>query len=168
MAIYKEVRNQAITKGFYYNNDFYGVDRTLRESDYPHDFVEQNKDLFLKDINLPQDIKNKYFNRCLTYQDVKDNLEAFKTIPIPIEFFMEKNMKFVRLCERLGSGNFQRLLEKYPETIDYLMENDEAIDEITGRLPHPWEITKENNKNEMIECFFKEAVKDYYIEYTNY
>lgn len=166
LAIYKEVRNQAITKGFYYNNDFYGVDRTLRESDYPHDFVEQNKDLFLKDINLPQDIKNKYFNRCLTYQDVKDNLEAFKTIPIPIEFFMEKNMKFVRLCERLGSGNFQRLLEKYPETIDYLMENDEAIDEITGRLPHPWEITKENNKNEMIECFFKEAVKDYYIEYT--
>ncbi len=165
LAIYKEVRNEAITNGFYYN-DSYRVDRTLRESDYPHDFVEQNKDLFLKNINLPQDIKNKYFNRCLTYQDVKDNLEAFKTIPIPIEFFMEKNMKFVRLCERLESGNFQRLLEKYPETIDYLMENDEAIDEITGRLPHTWKITKENNKNEMIECFFKEAVKDYYIEYT--
>lgn len=166
LAIYKEVRNQAIKNGFYYDNSYLRVDRTLRESDYPHDFVEQNRDLFLKDINLPQDIKNKYFNRCLTYQDVKDNLEAFKTIPIPIEFFMEKNKKFVRLCERLGSGNFQRLLEKYPETIDYLMENDETIDEIAGRLPHPWEITKENNKNEMIECFFKEAVKDYYIEYT--
>ena len=154
--IYKQMRENIIATSSLY--------KTINKNDFPSDFVKKNKDLFLENIDIPLTIKDKYFNRSLTYQDVKDNLEFFKTIPI--EFFMERNMKFVRLCERLGSGNFQRLLEKYPETIDYLMENDEAIDGIAGRLPHPWKITKENNKNEMIECFFKEAVKDYYIEYT--
>ncbi len=158
LAIYKEIRNQAITSGFYSS---FGR-RPLKESDYTTDFVEQNKDLFLKDINLPQDIKNRYFNKCLTYQDVKGNLEAFKTIPI--EFFMERSSEFTKLCEILGAGNFQKLLEKYPETIDYLMENDEAMVEIVKRLPP--EITENNNKNQMIEYFFKEAVKDYYIEYV--
>ncbi len=161
LAIYKEVRNQAIKNGFYYNNS-YQADCTLRESDYPHDFVEQNRDLFLKDINLPQDIKDRYFNKCLTYQDVKDNLEAFKTIPI--EYFMERDNEFTRLCEYLRAGNFQKLLEKYPETIDYLMKNNEAMVEIVKRLP--FNSMKTNNENEMVEYFFKETVKDYYIEYA--
>ena len=158
LAIYKEVRNQAIKNGFYFKSD----QRPLKESDYPHDFVEQNKDLFLKDSNLPQDIKDRYFNRCLTYQDVKDNLEAFKTIPI--EYFMERDNEFTRLCEMLGAGNFQKLLEKYPETIDYLMKNNEAMVEIVKRLP--FNSMETNNENEMVEYFFKETVKDYYIEYA--
>ena len=158
LAIYKEVRNQAIKNGFYFKSD----QRPLKESDYPHDFVEQNKDLFLKDSNLPQDIKDRYFNRCLTYQDVKDNLEAFKTIPI--EYFMERDNEFTRLCEMLGAGNFQNLLEKYPETIDYLMKNNEAMVEIVKRLP--FNSMETNNENEMVEYFFKETVKDYYIEYA--
>ena len=158
LAIYKEVRNQAIKNGFYYKFD----QRPLKESDYTTDFIEQNKDLFLKDSNLPQDIKDRYFNKCLTYQDVKDNLEAFKTIPI--EYFMERDNEFTRLCEYLGAGNFQKLLEKYPETIDYLMKNNEAMVEIVKRLP--FNSMKTNNENEMVEYFFKETVKDYYIEYA--
>lgn len=158
LAIYKEVRNQAIKNGFYFKSD----QRPLKESDYPHDFVEQNKDLFLKDIDLPQDTKDRYFNKCLTYQDVKDNLEIFKTIPI--EYFMERDNEFTRLCEYLGAGNFQKLLEKYPETIDYLMKNNEAMVEIVKRLP--FNSMETNNKNEMVEYFFKETVKDYYIEYA--
>ena len=158
LAIYKEVRNQAIKNGFYFKSD----QRPLKESDYTTDFVEQNKDLFLKDSNLPQDIKDRYFNKCLTYQDVKDNLEAFKTIPI--EYFMERDNEFTRLCEYLGAGNFQKLLEKYPGTIDYLMKNNEAMVEIVKRLP--FNSMKTNNENEMVEYFFKETVKDYYIEYA--
>ena len=158
LAIYKEVRNQAIKNGFYYKFD----QRPLKESDYTTDFIEQNKDLFLKNSNLPQDIKDRYFNKCLTYQDVKDNLEAFKTIPI--EYFMERDNEFTRLCEYLGAGNFQKLLEKYPETIDYLMKNNEAMVEIVKRLP--FNSMKTNNENEMVEYFFKETVKDYYIEYA--
>jgi len=158
LAIYKEVRNQAIKNGFYFKFD----QRPLKESDYTTDFIEQNKDLFLKDSNLPRDIKDRYFNKCLTYQDVKDNLETFKTIPI--EYFMERNNEFTELCSHLGAGNFQKLLEKYPETIDYLMKNNEAMVEIVKRLPfNSMEI---NNENEMVEYFFKETVKDYYIEYA--
>lgn len=158
LAIYKEVRNQAIKNGFYFKSD----QRPLKESDYTTDFVEQNRDLFLKDSNLPQDIKDRYFNKCLTYQDVKDNLEAFKTIPI--EYFMERDNEFTELCSHLGIGNFQKLLEKYPETIDYLMKNNEAMVEIVKRLPS--NSMETNNENEMAEYFFKETVKDYYIEYA--
>lgn len=158
LAIYKEVRNQAINNDFYFKFD----QRPLKESDYTTDFIEQNKDLFLKDSNLPQDIKDRYFNKCLTYQDVKDNLEAFKTIPI--ECFMERDNEFTKLCSHLGIGNFQKLLEKYPETIDYLMKNNEAMVEIVKRLP--FNSMETNNENEMVEYFFKETVKDYYIEYA--
>ena len=134
----------------------------LNEKNYPIDFVEQNKDLFLKNIDIPKDIKDRYFNRCLTYQDVKDNLEIFKTIPI--EFFMEKDDNFTVFCKNLGFGNFSKILEQYPETIDYLLENRNMMSEITELLP---DVLKYGNcKGDMVQFIFNEVLKNYYIKYA--
>ena len=150
-VIYKTIRRNIIEL---YSPDF---DKILDEKDYPIDFVEQNKDLFLKDIDIPSDVKNRYFNRNLTYQDVKDNFEKFRTIPI--EFFMNKTATFDKFCKKLGSGNFQKILEKYPEALDYFFENQKTFEKFNSDLRLILFMYDEEN----LLFRFGEVLKDYYI-----
>ncbi len=150
-VVYNEIRKNIIEL---YNPAF---DKILDEKDYPIDFVEQNKDLFLKNIAIPSDVKNRYFNRNLTYQDVKDNFEKFRTIPIG--FFMNKTAPFDKFCRKLGTDNFQKILERYPEALDYFFENKEAFEIFTLDLSSGLVLYDEEN----LLFRFGEALKDYYI-----
>lgn len=157
-VIYNKLRND--TMNTEYNNSMFEQSKNiLNENNFTKDFVEQNKDLFLKDVDLPEDVKNRYFNRKLTYQDVKNNLEKFRNINI--EFFMDKSDNLKELCYRFGIGNFQKALAKYPEIFDHLMANEQLMSDIIKYIPYNYSLQDQD-----AQYIFGESIKNYYIDYA--
>ena len=118
---------------------------------FPSDFVEKNKDIFLLDKNVSAYLKDKYYKRNLTLEEVLKNLDLFDKFPI--DNFINDSFIVELVIEKFGYGNLTKLMRKYPDFFEYLLHE--------GRL-HIFEDCLEDIVEKEGEDIFKEAVKRYF------
>ena len=122
---------------------------------FPSDFVEKNKDIFLLDKNVSAYLKDKYYKRNLTLEEVLKNLDLFDKFPI--DNFINDSFIAKLVIEEFGYGNLTKLMRKYHGFFEYLLHED--------RL-RVFEDCLEDIVEKEGEDIFKEAVKIYFA--TNF
>ena len=124
--------------------------------DYPKVFVEENKDIFLLDKNVPAYLKDKYYERNLTLKQVLENLNLFDKFPI--DTFIDDIYNVNTFIKDIGYGYLTNLMKKYHNFFECLLQDnriaffDRCLNEINGREG---------------EEKFKEAIKRYFAKVAN-
>ncbi len=115
----------------------------------PEIFVRENSDILLTDSSIPSELRERYYSRNLTLDDVINNIDLFENIPV--EYYLDyKYGNFDSLSETLGYGNLQKIIKKYPIVIKHIVEKDKL-----------YYFSKCLNQNPNIEENFKQAIKKY-------
>lgn len=126
---------------------------------YPEEFINENKDLFLIDTVIPEDVKARYFARQLTIDDLIYYGDVFQSIPI--DYFMNPKLRLSqRITNTYGVGKFQDLVRQYPQVFIHWNENYdghnyfETIFSLNSFLP-------KNQRNTLEKRFINELKKIY-------
>ena len=129
----------------------------LNLRDFPDEFKNQNKDLYLKGLKVSNEIKEKYYDRKLLISDVFSNLNIFNKFPIE-NFIHESIPEMNWMVDEIGYGNLTKLMKKYPDFFKFLLNSDlKVISNFVDSIL--------NTKMEKSEKKFREAVKQFYIEH---
>ncbi len=126
---------------------------SIRIDKYPEMFIKANPDIFLVDANIPDEVKERYFNKQLKMQDLLDYPDVFKNIPV--DYFMENETyihEFIR--DNYGMGKFQDLLEKHPDIFTHIIKENEV-----------YSFYQFLKKGRDLDSTFSDAVKDYFLNY---
>lgn len=120
-------------------------------SKLPKRTIQENEDIFLTQVPMSNDLRIKYYNRRLEYEDIKANLEIFSHLPL--ECFTNDYYLY-NLAQELGKGTFQKIWKDYPEVIEELIKERkvETLEEYLNKY-----------KEEDIYVRFTKAIKDYYF-----
>lgn len=86
---------------------------------YPEMFVMENKDLFLIDVDIPEDVKERYFKRSLSLHDVVTYFDNFKGLS-----FKNRLESNVRESIFFEEETLKMLISKYPEVFTHLDNAD--------------------------------------------
>lgn len=117
-------------------------------------FKKENKDIFLEDANIPEEVKEKCFKRTLTIEDLINYQDLFSNIQV--EYFVNSQIKYVVdvIKERFGSGKFYPLVLKHPDVFRHI-EKRQKFYEFSFKL--------KREATDLEELFIK-GVKDYFFE----
>ena len=81
---------------------------------YNEEFIDENKDLFLIDVEIPKDVKKNFFRRTLSIKEFIEYEEIFNKFPIDnflnLELEISQNIK-----ENYPLGEYQKIILKYKE-----------------------------------------------------
>ncbi len=125
--------------------------RSLIVSTLPKDFVNENKDIFLIDVDIPIEVKYRFSNRDLSLTDYYNYFEVFKDIPY-LSFSRDSSMfKYTSKC---GTDNINYAIKKYPHLF-LMLEN-------TGGL---WDFSECLVTGLEIDENIKQAAVKYLYEY---
>ncbi len=129
-------------------------DRYYDEKEFPGSFVSENHELFLKNADVPDDVKDRFFSKRLKTEDLHNYPEAFRAIPI--ENYMDYPEIAKIITQKYGVGAYQEIVEKHFDVINYLERNygNEKLAELI-----------KNASNNDVEADFTEAVKKYYLNH---
>lgn len=115
---YKDVcfnflRNEVINSG-----------RKLNIDDYPELFISENKNLFLIDVDVSNEVRERYYDRKLTITDLIDNKEVFKNIPVDYCLDLPYG---VYSCFRgiYQVGEFQEIVFRHPDFFNNFQSMEE-------------------------------------------
>lgn len=86
----------------------------------PASFVRENEDLFLINDSIPADLRERYYSRNLTFEDIKENIHLFRNIPL--SHFVENGSDTKLIIEKLGTNSFLNNLLEHPDVIEHIME----------------------------------------------
>ena len=120
----------------------------------PELFVQENKEFFLIDKNIPNDVKERYYNRCLTIHDVVDYYEELKNIPL--DNFISYDDTIDHITTVYNLGEYQKLINKYPLAFKYLSSKNHIISV---------EFDFDFSRNLSLEDNFLEAMKKYILKH---
>ena len=101
---------------------------TCYPSDFPKEFVDFNKDLFLFDIDVSDEIRQRYYERKLTKED---ETLLNKLIRIDTYYFMEGYEQQViddELVEYYGEEILEEKNKKYKKIIEFLRRHGEMYE----------------------------------------
>lgn len=92
----------------------------------PEQFVRENSDMFLLGENIPEDLRERYYSRQLSVDDVLNNNALFGDIPISnfISSSSEYSYEFSKIGDALGIEALQRCIKVYPELFNYIIKGD--------------------------------------------
>ena len=127
------------------------TESTIEIEKYPEMFIKENPDIFLVDVNIPDEVKERYFKRDLELQDLIDYHDELKNIPV--DYFMEDKTaihRFIR--DNYGMGKFQELLEKHLDIFAHIAQRNDA------NL-----FAKYLREGKDLDSDFCSAVKDYFL-----
>ena len=125
-------------------------------NNYPQQFIDENNDIFKTNVEMSEDLRCRYYNKNLTFEDIDQNYDIFKNIPI--ENFMSYDYRIDNIREKLGNGSFQKLYQMHPDVLRHLFElNDSDYEDYIKYL--------KSGKN--IEELFYESVKLYFLNHDN-
>ena len=117
-------------------NILYGEDSIILE-EIPERYQKMNKDILF--LEIPDWLKEDYYNRKLTIPTILEAPEEFKKIPT-IENFLNSfgyNEFKKTAIKRIGTSAFIELLKKYPDTIDHIVSvNPYLLTRTVDRLPY--------------------------------
>lgn len=120
---------------------------------YPALFISENPDIFLTDVNIPDEVKERYFIRSLKVQDLLDYPEAFNNIPI--DNFMEYGIYITQFIkDNYGIGKFQELVQKHPDVFAHIGQENDF-----------YQLNQFLKEGKDLESAFTEAVKQYFLKY---
>lgn len=129
-------------------------DIPMRPTNFPKLFVRENANIFLTNVSLPYNKKERYYNRKLKVQDLIDYPEVFKNISV--DYVMNRNNQichFIR--EHYGVGKFQQLVKKYPDVFLHLEQENTFFKFYNCFKP-----------SQELETSFIQAVKEYFLNYA--
>lgn len=89
----------------------------LRVEQFTPNFLEANEDIFLLHQPLPKEVREKYYDRGLSYEDLEENINCFKNSKYSIELEDSLLASFVK---KVGEEKFLYLLEKHRDIFDYI------------------------------------------------
>ena len=120
----------------------------IRQENFPELFVNENADIFLVNANIPDEVKERYFNRNLEIQDLLNYPETFQNISV--DYFMRRSYisQFVR--GNYGMGKFQELVQKHSDVFTHMQQEGE-FDQFNQFL----------KRKKDLESAFTEALKNY-------
>ena len=117
----------------------------------PKDIIIENRDLFLIDESIDEDLKRKYYHRKLRLQDLLYNLDLFDKFPI--ENFLDNSSSNRIIIKELGYGNLVKLMKKHYDVFKHIIDNNFIYD---------FSMYLSRHSNYSIERKFILAVKMYY------
>lgn len=82
--------------------------------DYSKEFINENKDLFLIDVNIPEKVKKDFFDRKLTIEDFLEYQEIFNKFPIDNFLISDIEISDV-IKENYPLGEYQKIILKYQD-----------------------------------------------------
>ena len=101
-------------------NEILNSDIIINPSDYKKSFIDENPDIFLTNVNIPSDVKRRFFNKELDVEDLLKYPEVFNNIQI--DYFMKDEIfKFIR--GEYGIGKIQEFLQKHSDVFKYMSEH---------------------------------------------
>ncbi len=97
----------------------------LNPNNFPSEFVEENKDLFLLQDGIDEELRQRYYDRELTIDDLLNNLSLFKEIPFAQ--FMDYSKGFSSMFDKMvyyhGNQNAYEYVSAYPELFNYIAKS---------------------------------------------
>ena len=100
---------------------------SLRRTSFPQLFIHENPDLFLVNTDVPEDVKDRFFKRELSFIDVIRCPDVFRSFPI--DAFLNYQYRFVSdIVERYGPGKLQELIFQHPDVFAHMDEDNNIYD----------------------------------------
>lgn len=123
-------------------------------SDCPQMFIDENKDLFLIDADIPADVKKRYFDKELSINDIINYSDAFGKVNL--DYFVDANAQCISkfILENYGVGKFQMLVKEHPDLFTHISDSNEYLQ--FGRYLE---------KGKDLDTDFTSAVKKYFLTY---
>jgi len=117
---------------------------------YGENFIRRNPQYFLEDRDLPEEIKQKFYNNKLTIQEYQQYKEKFEGKMLGVG--IDDN---ARIKKYIGSRKFGVLIEKNSEAIDYIIRHGSFmnIEVFVEKLRH-------KDGEELVDAFNK-AMEDF-------
>ena len=122
---------------------------------YPKEFINENPDLFLVNVNIPEEVKKRFFDRKLKIQDLLEYKDIFKNIPV--DYFMDPAIYidlFIR--NNFGLGKLQELVFTYPDVFGHITQANKLYSLSNLFVP-----------GKDLDTVFKNAIKEYILEYES-
>lgn len=142
---------------------FENPDKGIKLDKLPELFIKENPSLFFINEEIPEKLKERYYRKTLTLDDVLSNAELFKNVSI--EYFT--NISVVRLLDKLGFDNLQKIYESHSNIIKIISYRAEQFYEYC-RYNHYFETQTmtdfEDEFNRAIHDFFSTYNTLYHIE----
>ena len=133
--IFKNIEPSEIKKAFYSLERQFILSNSYDEiklENYPDEFLKENDDIFMLNVNISDDLRQRFYNRELTFDDIKNNIFLFRNFSI--SNFISRTERsnelvdFERVVTVLGDKNISEFLSIYPEMLNYIIKGNLAID----------------------------------------
>ena len=89
---------------------------------FPKQFVEENKRLFLLDVDLPEDVRKRFLNRKMTIRDYVEHNNIFKDIPIGAFVDYKKFESIIHQGYEIE--RIQKMIDQHPGLFLHLEETN--------------------------------------------
>lgn len=131
----KNIEPSEIKKAFYslerqfiLSNDY----NEIELENYPAEFLKENDDIFMLNVDIPDDLRKRFYHRELTFDDVINNIPLFGNFPLS-KFTSQaehsnESIAFERVITALGDKNTSEFLMLYPEMFNYIIKGNLAFD----------------------------------------
>ena len=100
----------------------------INPKDYPESFVKENDDIFMLNVGMSDDLRKRFYERKLTFDDIKDNINVFKNISLSKFIINAKGSKtslaFESIVKALGDKTTLEAIELFPEHFNYIIKSD--------------------------------------------
>lgn len=99
---------------------------------FPEGFKRKNNDIFLLDV-LPEDVRNRYYNKETTEKDLLENIEIFHNLKqkdIIFNSVVYNSTNSGVLISKLGIDNLYEVIKEYGQKFTSVLEDQQKLDQI--------------------------------------
>lgn len=109
--------------------------RKLRIEQFTPSFLAANEDIFLLEKPLPKDLRERYYNGDLSYEDIANNVDLFKNsrYSVRLNDYSSASSSFIR---KVGEEKFLYLLEQHKDIFDYINRTSFGFSAFTKYIPN--------------------------------
>lgn len=120
----------------------------------PTIFIKENRDILLLDIDVPEELRKKYYTKSLSTVDIIDNIDIFEKISLD-NLFNNTNLK--SFGHKIGFDNLLKIIKLHPDTIKYLVQS-EKISSFNRFI--------DDDISSNIDSYFTNSIKEYIYQYN--
>ena len=141
-------------------NKLYDID----PESFDEETIKKNPKIFLLGDNVDPELRNRYFNRALTKNDVLDNLDLFADVSL-WNFLedSERNKGFYFLIVNLGIEDLKKAFKINPDIIRYIAETDSY--NMSGIFYDKDHVEEINYNGASFETYFNEKISNFWKHY---
>ena len=109
----------------YIRNNLLNTNVVIDPKQFTEDFIKENNDIFLIDINIPDELRDHFYNKQLTYEDIVNNLNILEKIDYHsfIDARNFDNYNIIELINKIDINNFNYFIKEHKDVLDHLYYN---------------------------------------------